>query len=78
MLTVAGHEVSLGTGEDMIDVPIIDAHMHLWDPEHLAYPWLSDVPQVAGAHLPSDYKQATAGLDLKLHACRNIIDILAV
>jgi L-fuconolactonase len=31
---------------------IIDSHVHLWDPRHLSYPWLADVPTLNVAHDP--------------------------
>jgi L-fuconolactonase len=40
--------------------PYIDAHVHFWDPARLPYPWLAVAPNLAGAHLPEDYAQATA------------------
>ena len=43
----------------MIDFPIIDAHLHLWDIKHLSYPWLHDVPVLNRNFLLDDYKKAT-------------------
>ncbi len=31
---------------------IIDSHVHLWDPHHLSYPWLADVPALDRPRLP--------------------------
>jgi L-fuconolactonase len=30
----------------------IDAHVHFWDPVRLNYPWLAEVPAIAGLHTP--------------------------
>ncbi len=30
--------------------PIVDAHLHLWDPSRLEYGWLAELPPIAGAH----------------------------
>lgn len=49
----------------MTDFPIIDTHLHLWDPSHLSYPWLADAPKIAGAHLLPDYCRATEGLNIE-------------
>ena len=40
----------------------IDAHTHFWDPERLPYPWLVDVPAIAGAHTPDDLRQQAGAL----------------
>lgn len=37
---------------------IVDAHVHLFDPERLSYPWLAAVPALAKPHLPADYAAA--------------------
>jgi L-fuconolactonase len=42
----------------MPDIPIVDTHLHLWDPARLSYPWLADVPTIAGPHLIDDYRRA--------------------
>lgn len=41
---------------------MIDAHLHLWDPQHLRYDWLSHVPNIAGAHTPDDWGRANTGV----------------
>jgi L-fuconolactonase len=42
----------------MPDFPLVDTHVHLWDPTHLRYPWLSAVPSLDRPCLLSDYRQA--------------------
>lgn len=42
----------------MPDFPVVDAHVHFYDPARLSYPWLADVPAIAGAHGPTDYARA--------------------
>jgi len=46
----------------MIQFPIIDTHLHVWDPGHLRYPWLDDIPLLNKAHLLEDYNRATEGV----------------
>lgn len=29
-----------------MELQIVDAHLHLWDPDRLTYPWLSEVPEI--------------------------------
>lgn len=48
-----------------IDIPIIDTHLHIWNPGWLSYPWLADVPKINKPHLPEDYRQATARLNIE-------------
>lgn len=38
--------------------PIVDSHVHLYDPVRIAYPWLATVPAIAAAHLPEDFERA--------------------
>ena len=42
----------------MSDFPIVDTHLHVWDPDRLRYPWLEDVPPLKRAFLLNDYKSA--------------------
>jgi L-fuconolactonase len=49
----------------MIDFPVIDAHVHLWDTEQISYPWLKDVPSLNRSFLLSDYDKACGGLEVE-------------
>lgn len=49
----------------MITVPIIDTHLHLWDPTLLPYPWLNGESNLNHPHLLEDYRQATAELPIE-------------
>ena len=40
--------------------PVVDSHVHFWDPHLLNYPWLDEVPALDRAFLPSGYAAATA------------------
>ena len=42
----------------MPDFPIVDTHLHLWDPHHLRYPWLDEVPILNRKYLLPDYNKA--------------------
>jgi predicted TIM-barrel fold metal-dependent hydrolase len=52
--------------ERMRDIPFVDAHVHLWDLDHLGYPWLTppfaddgpngSVAAIATTYLPADYR----------------------
>lgn len=46
-------------------IPIIDTHLHLWDPEVIHYPWLKDVPAINSPHLITDYRKATEGINIE-------------
>ncbi len=38
--------------------PLVDTHVHLWDPTRLSYPWLASVPPLNRPHLIEDYRRA--------------------
>jgi len=38
--------------------PIVDAHVHFWNPAKLNYPWLASVPTLSCAFLPEHYSAA--------------------
>ncbi|MBM3263567.1 MAG: amidohydrolase family protein [candidate division Zixibacteria bacterium] len=42
----------------MPDFPIVDTHVHLWDPALLRYPWLNEAPALKEPHLPTDFRNA--------------------
>jgi L-fuconolactonase len=46
----------------MPDVPVIDAHVHLWDPHRLRMPWLDDNPQLRRSFDLTDFAEASDGL----------------
>jgi L-fuconolactonase len=41
----------------MPSFPIVDSHVHLYDPARIAYPWLASVPAIGTAHLPADFER---------------------
>ncbi len=42
----------------MPEFPIVDAHIHLWDPQHLRYAWLDGNAVLNRAYLPEDFERA--------------------
>jgi L-fuconolactonase len=48
----------------MPDFPIIDTHVHLYDPQAVRFDWLSGVPKLNRPHLVADYLAATQGIDI--------------
>jgi L-fuconolactonase len=46
----------------MPDFPIIDAHVHLWDPARYNIPWLQGVPALNKPHGLAEYAEATRGI----------------
>jgi L-fuconolactonase len=38
-----------------------DSHVHFWDPSLRRYPWLAEVPSIAGVHGPVDLRAESAG-----------------
>jgi L-fuconolactonase len=37
----------------------IDTHVHFWDQQVLPYPWLVEVPKIAGRHTPAELRAET-------------------
>lgn len=35
--------------------PVLDSHVHFWDPQHLSYPWLAEVPALDRHFSPADF-----------------------
>ncbi len=44
---------------------LIDSHVHFWDPNHLHYEWLSEVPAINKSCLPADLAAQAAQLNLE-------------
>ena len=42
----------------MSSIPIVDAHVHLWDLNRMAYPWLEDLPSIHETHRLEEYDAA--------------------
>jgi L-fuconolactonase len=49
----------------MPDFPIIDTHVHLWDPEHFRIPWLSDAGILNKRYALPEYQQSTQGIEVE-------------
>jgi L-fuconolactonase len=49
----------------MLDFPIIDTHLHLWDPGHLRYPWLDDNALLNQPYLLEDYRRACGAVQVE-------------
>lgn len=59
----------------MTQLPIIDAHIHLWDLDHLRYDWLSppfsddgvngSTEAIAQTYLPAHYRTDATGFDIR-------------
>ena len=43
----------------MIKFPIVDTHVHMWDIDHIRYPWLKEVPFLNRSFLLEDYNKAS-------------------
>jgi L-fuconolactonase len=44
------------------EFPIVDAHVHLWDPRRYRIPWLDDVEPLARQFGPAEYREQTSGI----------------
>jgi predicted TIM-barrel fold metal-dependent hydrolase len=45
--------------------PIVDAHLHIYDPEAHSYPWMRDAPLLNKVHGKAEYDRATAGIEVE-------------
>ncbi|HEV2474241.1 MAG TPA: amidohydrolase family protein, partial [Chthonomonadales bacterium] len=49
----------------MLEVlPIVDAHVHLWNPGQFSMPWLADIPLLNRPYGPQDYREQTQSLHI--------------
>ena len=49
----------------MAVLPIVDTHLHLWDPNNLRYAWLDGIPLLNQKYLPEGYQADTASLNVE-------------
>jgi L-fuconolactonase len=45
-------------------LPIVDAHVHLWNPGQFSMPWLADVPSLNRLYVLQDYHEQTQSLPI--------------
>lgn len=48
----------------MPNFPIVDSHLHIWDPTSLNYPWLARAGKLNRSFLPDDYRQECSSVDV--------------
>ena len=49
----------------MPDFPIIDAHVHLYDPAAIGYPWMATVPMLNMPHGPAEFTAALGSITVE-------------
>ena len=49
----------------MPNFPIVDTHLHVWDPGRLPYPWLDDIPFLNKPYLLEDYRRACGSVEIE-------------
>src|SRR6266545_4416898 len=53
----------------MPPTPIVDAHVHLWDPERFRIRWLDQLDPLNRRYAPGEYRSHTAGVDVEAIVC---------
>ena len=61
----AAEAESTGKEGNAVPFPIVDTHVHFWDPAHLRYPWTESSALLNRAYLPRHYTEAIAPVDVE-------------
>lgn len=62
----------------MLDIPIIDTHLHIWDIDRLDYPWMRDVPALKRTFTIADYRELHARALQRLHGQGGTISVVGI
>ena len=49
----------------MVDFPIVDTHVHFWDPAYLRYSWLDDIPLLNQRYMPEEYRKSCGDVQVE-------------
>lgn len=49
----------------MPNFPIVDAHVHLYDPAAVDFPWMKSAPALDRAYLPTDFQRLSEGVEVE-------------
>jgi len=47
-----------------MNIPIVDTHQHLWDPNRFSYSWMQALPSIRKRSMIPEYREATHGFDI--------------
>jgi|ERR1043165_1516137 L-fuconolactonase len=46
-------------------MPVVDAHVHMWDPENVGMTWIDGTPVLSKKYLAPEFKEHSAGVDVE-------------